>query len=71
MGLHAKGQLTLKGSSDRPLSHMGPKQVQLGYQAPHELENYEIEKEIGHGSFAIVYKGYDKVLVCSGASNGD
>lgn len=27
----------------------------------HRLEDYSIEKEIGHGSFATVYKGIDKV----------
>lgn len=29
----------------------------------HYLANYEIEKEIGNGSFATVYLGYDKVLM--------
>jgi hypothetical protein len=32
-----------------------------GRRVYHELDNYSIEREIGHGSFAIVYKGYEKV----------
>lgn len=32
----------------------------------HELENYVVEHEIGHGSFATVYKGYDKVALVLG-----
>lgn len=29
----------------------------------HRLENYDIEKELGHGSFATVYLGKDKVNI--------
>lgn len=32
-----------------------------GRRVYHELDNYSIEREIGHGSFAIVYKAYEKV----------
>lgn len=27
----------------------------------HRLEGYTVEREIGHGSFAVVYKGRSKV----------